>query len=137
MRTSILTVAALFLVSQGVQAFAADVKTIKGEVVDVSCYVSAGARGADHKTCALSCLQAGEPAGIVEDKTGNLYVVVAEDHSINPSQKLIPYVAKIVEATGTISEKGGIRTIDIKDIKESSMSMMNIGPGVKKMASKR
>jgi hypothetical protein len=43
----------------------------------------------------------------------------------------------MVEATGTISEKGGIRTIDIKDIKESTMSMMKAGPGVKKMASKR
>jgi hypothetical protein len=137
MRTSVLSITALFLLAQGVQAYAADVKTIKGEVVDVSCYVAAGARGADHKTCALSCLQAGEPAGIVEDKTGNLYVVVTEDHSTNPSQKMIPYVAKMVEATGTISEKGGIRTIDIKDIKESTMSMMKAGPGVKKMASKR
>jgi hypothetical protein len=136
MRTSVLTMAAVFLMAQGVQAFAADVKTIKGEVVDVSCYVAAGARGADHKTCALSCLQAGEPAGIVEEKTGNLYVVVTEDHSTNPSQKMIPYVAKMVEATGTISEKGGIRTINIKDIKESSISMMKAGTNDQQMAAK-
>lgn len=98
-------------------ASAQETKTIKGEVIDVSCYVSAGATGASHETCALACLQAGEPAGILEEGTGNVYVVITEDHS-NPATKVIPYVAKMVEVKGTVNEKGGVRTINIKEIKK-------------------
>ncbi|MDD5435791.1 MAG: hypothetical protein PH343_10215, partial [Nitrospira sp.] len=85
----------LLMVISGV-TFAQEVKTIKGEVVDISCYVAEGAKGADHKSCAVACLDAGEPAGILEDGTGKLYVVVTMDHTKNPSKKMIPYVAKMV-----------------------------------------
>ncbi len=92
-------------------------KKITGEVVDVSCYVAEGARGEGHKACATACLKAGEPGGILEEKTGNVYLVVTGDHS-NPATKLLPHVAKTVEVTGTINKRGGIRTIDITEIKE-------------------
>jgi hypothetical protein len=98
-------------------ATAQETKTIKGEVVDVSCYVAEGAKGEDHETCALACLQAGEPAGILEEGTGKVYVVITMDHS-NPATKVIPYVAKMVEVKGSVSERGGISTIDIKEIKK-------------------
>ena len=90
------------------------------------CYVTAGAKGADHKTCALACIQAGEPAGILEEGTGKVYVVIAEDHSTNPSKEILPYLAKMVEVTGTVNERGGISTIDIKDIKEIGASSMGM-----------
>lgn len=109
--------------------FAQEVKTIQGEVIDVSCYVSAGAKGMDHKSCALACLKAGEPAGILEKGTGKVYIVVTGDHAMNPSTKVLSYVAKMVEVTGTVSEKGGAAIIDIKDIKEAKSTSM---PGPKK-----
>lgn len=99
-------------------AFSSEIKTIKGEVIDVSCYASAGAMGEGHKTCALACLKAGEPAGILEEKTGKVYVVVTMDHMSNPATKVMPFVAKMVEVTGSVNEKGGVSTVDIKDIKE-------------------
>lgn len=116
MKRNIFLVAGIFAFSCSL-IFAAEEKTIKGEVVDVSCYVAEGAKGAEHETCALACLQAGEPAGILEEGTGKVYIVVTGDHS-NPAKKVIPFVAKMVEATGTINAKGGIETIDIKEIKE-------------------
>ena len=125
----ILVFTAILMFAGSAVVFAQEEKTIKGEVIDVSCYVSAGAKGMDHKTCALACLQAGEPAGILEDGTGKVYVVITEDHKTNPSQKMIPYVAKTVEATGVVNERGGVSTIDITNIKEigesSSMGMSN------------
>ncbi len=99
-------------------AYAQEQKTITGEVIDVSCYVAAGARGADHATCALACLKVGEPAGILEEGTGKVYLVVTSDHATNPSTKVLPFVAKTVEASGTVAERAGLATIDIKDIKE-------------------
>lgn len=110
------------------------IKTIRGEVIDVSCYVIEGARGDEHKSCALACLRAGEPAGILEEGTGKIYIIITEDHT-NPAKKVLPYVAKVVEVTGTINERGGINTIDIQDINESgavSMGMPGAGMGMQK-----
>jgi hypothetical protein len=122
MRKFVLVVLAL-LVAGGV-AFSQEAKTIKGEVIDVSCYVMEGAKGMAHKDCAVACMKAGQPAGILEDGTGNVYVVVTADHLTNPATKVLPYTAKMVEVIGTVNEKGGARTIDIKSIKEVEMTQM-------------
>ena len=99
--------------------FAQDVKTIKGEVVDLSCYTLAGAKGMGHQQCGLACIKGGEPAGILEDKTNKVYVVVTSDHS-NPADKVIPYVAKKVTAKGKVFSRGGIKVIDLDKISEIS-----------------
>lgn len=117
MKKELILIMILILISFTI-AFSQQVKTIKGEVIDVSCYVAAGAKGVQHKTCALACLQVGEPAGILEEGTGKVYIVVTEDHMTNPSQKVLPFVAKMVEVTGTVYERGGVSTINIKNIKE-------------------
>ena len=105
----------------------AEGKTIKGEVIDVSCYVAEGAKGGAHKECAIACIKAGQPAGILEEGTGKVYIAAKEeDHMKNPGTELLPYVAKMVEVRGRVKERGGAATIDIKEIKEigTSSSMM-------------
>ena len=47
-----------------------DRATIKGEVVDLWCYLEGGDRGAATKACATSCAKAGNPVGLV-DANGN------------------------------------------------------------------
>ncbi len=111
-------------------------KTIIGEVIDVSCYVAQGAKGMEHKQCAIACLTAGEPAGILEDKTGKIYLVVTEDHKTNPRDKVMPFVAKMVEVTGDVNERSGVSTIDIKDIREKTMNEMPMNEGGKTMPKK-
>jgi hypothetical protein len=102
--------------------------TIKGEVIDISCYLAAGAKGMEHKDCATTCMKAGQPAGILETGTGNIYLAVTSDHMSNPAMKLLPFVAKEVEVTGAVSEKNGMRTIDIKEIKETAAMEMPAAP---------
>src|SRR5437879_5753190 len=54
--------------------------TVKGEVVDLWCYLEGGDHGADHKQCATTCATAGNPIGIL-DAAGNLYVAAGiKDH---------------------------------------------------------
>lgn len=125
MRKGLLLTLVLALVVAGL-VFAAESKTIKGEVIDVSCYVAAGAKGQEHKSCALACLEAGEPAGILEERTGKVFIAVTSDHMTNPSKKMAPYAAKNVEVTGTVSERGGITTIDVQEIKEMKASAMGM-----------
>lgn len=100
------------------RAFAEE-KTIKGEVIDVSCYVAEGDKGDAHKECAIACIKAGQPAGILEEGTGKVYIAAKEDdHMKNPGTELLPYAAKMVEVKGSVSERGGVAIIDIKEIKE-------------------
>ena len=132
MRIFVLAMALLFAVSgitfaeeKGSKMSTEELQTIRGEVIDVSCYVSHEARGEAHKDCAVACMKAGQPAGILEESTGKMYVAVKEeDHLTNPNIELIPYAAKMVEVKGIVNERGGVATIDIKEIKEISGSSM-------------
>ncbi len=92
--------------------------TIKGEVVDVSCYLRHGETGMgdSHKGCAEACAKAGTPLGILT-KDGKLYVsVLPDDHSAGPNAILLEHVAHQVEATGIIRTKGGVRGIMISKV---------------------
>src|SRR5438046_2698315 len=54
--------------------------TVKGEVVDLWCYLEGGDHGPAHKQCATTCATAGNPIGIL-DASGNLYVAAGiKDH---------------------------------------------------------
>jgi type 1 fimbria pilin len=92
--------------------------TIKGEVVDQPCFEGkGGARGEAHKACALSCAKRGNQLAIVEDNTNAVYSV-AGDYAANKNEKLIPYVAEMVEVKGTVTEKDGKKWIAISSIKK-------------------
>ncbi len=57
-----------------------DTVTIKGEVVDLWCYLEGGDHGAEHKKCATARAKAGNPIGLLTEK-GDLYVMMGlEDH---------------------------------------------------------
>lgn len=90
--------------------------TIKGEVVDIGCYVPEGSTGEDHAACAKMCIQNGNPAGILTS-SGKLYVVVGEDDK-PPAQVVKGLEAKQVTATGKVIEKGGSIFIVVSKIAE-------------------
>ena len=90
--------------------------TIKGEVVDVSCYLHSGGKGDSHLACAQACAQAGGALGILTDK-GELYVsMMPDDHSAGPNAKLTDHISHNVEATGMIRSKGGVHGIMISKV---------------------
>lgn len=86
---------------------------ITGEVVDVTCYASHGAKGEKHAACAQKCLTGGLPAGIVAD--GKLWIVTMNDHS-SPSAKLAPMAGKTVTAEGQKVEKDGANIFEIDTV---------------------
>jgi len=79
--------------------------TVKGEVVDLWCYLEGGDRGPAKKQCATACAKAGNPIGIL-DSAGNLYVAAGlKDHQ--PAQTmLMNRMSDEVTATGTVVKKG-------------------------------
>ena len=90
--------------------------TITGEVIDEPCYVGKnGARGEGHKNCALACAKRGNQMAII-DESNTVYSITG-DYAANKNEKLLPYVASMVEAKGTVTEKDGKKWIEVSSIK--------------------
>jgi type 1 fimbria pilin len=95
--------------------------TIKGEVVDQPCFEGKnGARGEGHKACALSCAKRGNQLAVVEDSTNAVYSITG-DYAANKNEKLIPFVAEMVEVKGTVTEKDGKKWLAVSSIKKIEM----------------
>jgi hypothetical protein len=90
--------------------------TVKGEVVDLWCYLEGGDRGPAKKQCATACAKAGNSVGIL-DSAGNVYVAAGlKDHQ--PAQTmLLNRMSDEVTATGTVVKKGGVQMIYIDSVK--------------------
>lgn len=106
---------AAFAVSLAMPAFAADM-TVKGEVVDVACSTDKkdDGKGAAHASCAMSCAKSGQPVGIL---TADSIYTVTGDYAANKNAKLLDFVAKNVIVTGAVTEKDGVKSINVKSIK--------------------
>lgn len=92
--------------------------TIKGEVVDVSCYTQLGKRGDAHKACGAKCVLAGAPVGIVT-ADNKLYILMAEPHhprrdgQVSLAKEYSEKMGEVVTVSGMASEHGGIHTLFI------------------------
>jgi hypothetical protein len=93
-----------------------DAVTLKGEVVDLWCYLEGGDHGAEHKKCAVTCAKAGNPVALLTEK-GDLYVLMGiKDH--DPAKEmLIEKMAENVTVEGTLVKKGGVQAIYVTSIK--------------------
>lgn len=89
---------------------------VRGEVVDLWCYLEGGDRGPKKKQCATACAKAGNPIGIL-DANGNLYVAAGlKDHE-SAQTLLVNKMSDEVSVTGTVVKKGGVQMIYIDTIK--------------------
>src|SRR5438477_1998238 len=89
--------------------------TVKGEAVDLWCYMEGGDRGPAKKECATTCAKAGNPIGILDAK-GTIYVASGlEDHQ--PARDLLlQKMSEQVTVTGTLVTKGGMKMLFIKSV---------------------
>jgi hypothetical protein len=81
---------------------AQEILTLRGEIVEVSCYSKLGtdkATGASHIACAKDCVAKGQPLGILTDGDG--LVKITGDYADNTFAKLAPYIGRDVEVAGT------------------------------------
>jgi len=85
-----------------------------GEVIDVSCNVSKGAKGADHADCGSKCVKAGLPVGLLVGDT--TYILISADHK-PMNDTLAAHVGHTVTVTGAKFESKGANLIEVKDFK--------------------
>jgi hypothetical protein len=76
--------------------------TLRGEIVEVSCYTKLGidkATGAAHTACAKECVAKGQPLGILTDGEG--LIKITGDYAADNYAKLAIYIGRQVEVAGT------------------------------------
>ena len=94
-------------VNRGADSDAAT-KEIKGEIVDLMCYLDHGAKGEKHKGCAGKCIKSGGPVGLLSGE--DLYLVIGDHKPIN--DELVDKAAETVTLKGKVVEKNGMKMIE-------------------------
>ncbi len=92
------------------------IKTIFGEVVDPACWIVNGAKGDQHKECAIACAKAGQVLAILEAKTNKLYLIATENPGEDPNKGVIELVGSKVTVTGKFYTRGGVTAVKIASI---------------------
>ena len=108
---SVLAVFALTFVPTLVRAEEKE-KTIKGEVLDLACYLSQGAKGADHASCARSCAKGGQPMGLLSDD-GKVYTLIANHDNMKPFEDAKGLAGAHVEVKGKVYKQGALEGIEV------------------------
>ena len=92
--------------------------TVKGELIDMACYMAHDGKGSKHADCAKMCVLGGAPLGILTSD-GAVYLLV-EDHSSAKAKK--PYsqarklVAETVTLKGDMYQRGGVQAIVVESV---------------------
>ena len=90
--------------------------TVSGEIVDMACYMGHGAMGEKHKECAVTCVAAGSPMGLLTDK-GVLYVLLPPHDNKDGYNKAKELAGDKVEITGMPSSRNGTKAIEVASAK--------------------
>ncbi len=99
------------------QVYAAETMTIKGEVIDTYCYALMGAKGESHRQCAIDCVKAGIPAGLVEEGTGKVYVLLPSKDKTGLPKGVMDKMGRMASITGKVYTSGGSQFLTVESIK--------------------
>jgi hypothetical protein len=83
--------------------------TIKGEVVDMACYLDHGAHGEKHAACAAKCIKSGLPVGIKADD-GTVYLIIGSHKPLN--DQLADFAGKTISVQGKLATRDGINLLE-------------------------
>lgn len=116
-----LTMVAL-LSTFSLSAFGQSKASVKGEVLDMNCYMAAGKHGASHQQCAMMCLKGGAPAGLLTS-TGKVYLLVEDHSNPDPYAEARKYPADQIEVSGKAVNHGGVEALVVEKVTPMTKSM--------------
>ena len=97
-----------------VSAAQEETQTVKGEIVDLMCYLDHGAKGEKHKGCAEKCIKSGGPVGLLSGD--EIYLVIGDHKPMN--EELAPRAGQKVTLKGKVVEKHGMKMIENAEIEK-------------------
>jgi hypothetical protein len=83
--------------------------TVRGEVLDMACYIAYNLSGPEHAECAKDCIKKGLPVGI-KSADGQVYLLVGSTTALNT--QLADYAAKTITVKGKIRTRDGFAMLD-------------------------
>lgn len=83
--------------------------TVVGQVVDVVAYLTTGTKGdtPQGKEATLASARGGNPLGVLDEKSGKVYVVTMKQANTGANETLVPWVGMKIQAKGDVYKKGG------------------------------
>jgi hypothetical protein len=95
--------------------------TLRGEILDLGCYLARGLRGPLHRDCAFKCIASGVPMGLLT--ADSLVYLLTQDHgramapstftTPNPFEQCKQWPSQIVEVSGQGFERGGVKIVEV------------------------
>ncbi len=118
-KTLVLSLLAVFLMaSVGLMKIdAAETVTVKGEIIDTYCYALMGAKGEGHRQCAIDCIKAGIPAGLLEEGTNKVYVLLPNKDKSGLPKGVMDKIGRTATITGKVYASGGSQFLTVESIK--------------------
>jgi hypothetical protein len=88
---------------------------VKGEVLDMTCYIAHNLSGPQHAECAKKCIRKGLPVGI-KGEDGKTYLLVGKTQPVNA--ELADYAAKTVTIRGKATMRDGFAQLQVEEIRK-------------------
>lgn len=85
---------------------------VRGEILDLACYVAHGGKGPEHAKCALKCAEQGQPIGLLADD-GKVYVLFADHADGTAFGKAKRLAGKRAEIRGETAARDGITGLTV------------------------
>jgi len=90
--------------------------TLKGEVLDMACYIGHEARGEAHAECAKRCVKAGQPMGLLAED-GTVYLLYASHDDAAAFEQAKDLAGQNVELKGAPATRAGITGLEVHAVK--------------------
>ena len=87
--------------------------TVKGEVLDMACYLDHGAHGEKHAQCAATCISSGLPVGL-KGTDGKTYLLIGDHKPLNST--LADQAGKTITVKGKLASRDGINMIENAEV---------------------
>ena len=91
--------------------------TLHGEVIDPASYLRDGAHGSETADQAYEAVDGGQTLAILDEDTGTVYLLLAEQSGEDPNELAYDFVGQKVTVTGKVFERGSARGIVPTSIK--------------------
>jgi len=89
--------------------------TVKGEVLDMACYLAHEAKGPDHQKCALKCAQMGQPIGLLTGD-GKVYLLVADHADQSAFEQAKTLAGQQVTISGPVAGRNGMEALTVHTV---------------------
>jgi hypothetical protein len=117
MRGAILVLTVLFLPAAALAHGAKEPATVEitGEVIDLACFLSYGARGADNARCAAHHIALDQPLALLE-ADGSILLLWAGHHTSHPFDLARQRLGQTVKIVGVPYQRDGVKGLEVREL---------------------